>query len=417
MENEIIIFENQELSSFITLDNDETTMVRKASDLFKLNYPDHALLEIWNCSMHNLRRRVEMCSIDVFKSSVSSCSGRKSYKADGDSLSERWSGVDDETLIYGAVQLDVLNKKAGKALEMINWMRNHASPAHESQDSVTKDDFIGLLYILKENLFNQSLPDPIHSPIALIEAIKTGPSTKEQIDIFKEEITAFSHKDLRTIFGFAMDAICLGDDPKYSNILSIFTTIWDITSDEEKTDAGMRLYKIMFDPSIDKSADNGASERLYDVLLKNNGIRYIPEVTRASIYRKLANDLARAKNTAYGWSLEDSASTALKQVGISVPESAFVEVYQEILSVWCGNYWGRSNAHTILHDFIFSVSAKQQVKIAKLFITNKRVQSELYEKRPYNYAIELLTAIKNGLTNESQKTEIDIIMKDLKTIV
>lgn len=416
MQNEIIIFENQNLSSFLTLDADETVMVKKASDLFNLDYPDHALLEIWNCSIHNLRRRVEMCSIEVFLSSISSLSGRKAYKSDGDSLSERWIGVDDEILISGSVQMGVLNKKAGKALEMINWMRNHASPAHESQESVAKEDFIGLLCILKNNLFNLSLPDPLHSPISLIESIKDKPLTEEQIEIFKEEILMFSHKDLKTIFGYAIDAICTGDEPRYSNIIILFPTIWEKSTDEEKNDTGLRLYNLLFDPSTDKSPDSGASERLYDIILNNHGIKYIPEVSRASIYRKLAKNLARAKDTAYGWSLENDASMALKQVGTAIPETAFVEVYQEILSVWCGNYWGRSNAHIILYDFIFSVSSKQQIKIAKLFMTNKRVQSELCEKRPFDYAIELLQSIKNGLTNESQKAEIGIIINNLRSL-
>ena len=109
-------------------------MLDKASKLINLGFPEHSLLEIWNSGIHNLRRRVEAYSIDMFLSSISSMSGRKIYKKDGDTLSERWAGVDDENLIKGARQLGVLNKKAEKALEMIEWMRNHASPSHDSDD-------------------------------------------------------------------------------------------------------------------------------------------------------------------------------------------------------------------------------------------------------------------------------------------
>jgi hypothetical protein len=56
--------------------------------------------------------------------------GRKKFDKNGETYSERWANVDDLVLLTGATRLGLLNKKAGKALEMINWMRNHASPAH-----------------------------------------------------------------------------------------------------------------------------------------------------------------------------------------------------------------------------------------------------------------------------------------------
>ena len=155
-------------------DEDEQIMLGKADDLMKLQFPEHSLLELWNASIHNLRRRIEMYSVDVFLSSISSISGRKVYKKDGDTLSERWCGVDDSILIEGAVQVGVLNKKAGQALNTINWMRNHASPAHNSEECVTKEDVWGLAILLKNNLFDLPIPDQVHSPVALIEAIKTN---------------------------------------------------------------------------------------------------------------------------------------------------------------------------------------------------------------------------------------------------
>lgn len=414
MSYDVVMLANNEISTFATADENEFIMLKKAAELIGLEYPEHALLEVWNSSIHNLRRRIEAFSIDIFLSSISSLSGRKTYKKDGDSLSERWAGIDDEVLINGAVQAGVLNKKAGKALEMINWMRNHASPAHDSDECVTKEDVFGLVAILKVNLFDCQLPDPAHSPVTLIEPIKLNSLTADQIELFKEQINAFSNKDIRTIFGYAVDVICSGKNPEYSNVLELFQTIWDKATDEQKSDMGMKIYKFNFDPSLDKSLDSGASERLYDILLKVQGIKFIPEITRAAIFRKLAKNLARAKDTAYGWALENSASLGLKQVGIGVPSSAFTEVYQEILCVWCGNYWGRSEAYSILNEFIFSVSAKQKVSIAKLFMNNERVRSELHQVKPNYYALSLLSDIKKDLTNESQKSEIDVIMDNIR---
>lgn len=81
-------------------------MLKKASDFIRLEYPEHALLEIWNSSIHN---KIKSFSIDMFLSSISSMAGRKNYKLNGDTLSERWSGIDDEVLINGAVQSGVID--------------------------------------------------------------------------------------------------------------------------------------------------------------------------------------------------------------------------------------------------------------------------------------------------------------------
>ena len=319
MNTELILKNENGISQYLTADEEETIMLEKAAGLMRFDFPDHALLELWNASVHNLRRRIEMYSIDIFISTISSFAGRKNYKKDGDTLSERWAGVDDANLINGAIQIGVLNKKAGQALDMINWMRNHASPAHDSDDSVTKEDVIGLAILLQNNLFNLPIPDPVHSPVALLDPIKSQVLTENQIELFKEEINGFSNKDIRTIFGYSMDVITSGEQPAYDNISLLFGNVWDKATEELRTNYGLRIHNYMFDPTQDKSSDNSASERLYAILLKVSGIKYIPDSTRANIYRKLAKNLATAKNTSYGWSLENSASRALKQVGVHVP--------------------------------------------------------------------------------------------------
>lgn len=397
-----------------TADEYEMTMISKASSLMKVGFPEHSLLELWNASIHNLRRRVEMYSIDIFLSTISSLNGRKTYKKVGDTLSERWAGVDDLILIEGATQIGVLNKKAGQSLTMIDWMRNHASPSHDNDECVTNQDVVGLALLLQNNLFNLPLPDPAHSPVSLIEPIKDNALTEDQIDLFKSEISRFSNRDIRTIFGYSMDAITAGEPPAYTNVLSLFPAIWEKATEELKANFGLKIHNYKFDPSSDNSFDNAASGRLYEALLSVGGIKYIPDNTRAKIYRELAKGLATAKDSSYGWSLENSASKALKQVGVFVPSIAFEDVYQEILSVWCGNYWGRSDAHNILRDFVFSVPAKQQVQIARLFQTNERVKDELYQDRPKNAAVALLNEIKDNLQNEGQRAELEQIISQVK---
>ena len=69
-----------------------------------------------------------------------------------------------------------------------------------------------------------------------------------------------------------------------------------------------------------------------------------------------------------------------------------------------------------LKDFIFTLPAKQQVSVAKLFQTNERVRDELYQVRPKSYAVALLNEIKSGLQNDSQITELEIIINEIRQL-
>lgn len=414
--NNIVIIEKTELDNYKALDESELVMLDKAAQLMNLDFPEHSLLEIWNAGIHNLRRRIEAYSIDMFLSSVSSLPGRKNYKKDGDTIAERWSGVDDENLLKGAEQIGVINKKAIKALEMIEWMRNHASPSHDSDDAVTSEDVMGLVLIIKKNLFELPMPDPGHSPVGLLEPIKNTELDEEQLELFKQQIESYNNKDIRMLFGFSLDVICNGQEPAYSNIIKLFSNIWDKSTEDLKSNMGMKFHNYMFDPTIDSSNDVNAKSRVYEVLISVNGIKYIPDATRAIIYRKLANNLRDAKNTVYGWNAEYREAKALAQAGINVPSIAFEEVYQEILSVWCGNYWGRSEAYSVLKEFIYEIGTQDKLKVARLFLSNDRVREELFQVKPKREAVTLLNSIIETLTVESHKAEIQNVIDEIKQL-
>jgi hypothetical protein len=200
----------------------ENDLLAQARQLFDAGFYDHSLLDIWNAAIYNLRRRVEAYGIDLFLSVIKDESGRKKYDANGETISERWEGVDQIVLITGATRLGLLNKKAGKSLEMINWMRNHASPAHDSDHKVEKEDVIGLILILQKNLFEAPMPDPGHSISGLFDPISSSNLDEQQLDILRDQIRALRQADLRVAFGFMLDLLSKGEEPALKNVEALF---------------------------------------------------------------------------------------------------------------------------------------------------------------------------------------------------
>ncbi|PSU23840.1 hypothetical protein [Photobacterium kishitanii] len=387
----------------------EITYLSQARKLLDFGFPDHSLLDIWNAAVHNLRRRMEAYGIELFISAIKDEAGRKKYDKDGETLGERWSGVDDLTLINGAIKLGVLNRKAGKSLEMINWMRNHASPAHGSDDSVTAEEVFGLALILQKNLFEAEMPDPGHSPSGLFEPIKNSEISEDNLGILKDQIRAFKAGDIRLTFGFLMDMICKGETPSLENASQLFPEVWEKANEDLRKSAGQRYHSYTVDPDSDTSDDKGAKIRVLETLVKVQGVKFIPDAARANLYRHAVKQLSKAKNTSYGWPDEEKAAKALVQFGPYVPSIAFEDVYQEILAVWCGNYWGRSDAFLILNPFIDSLNSMQLMTLARMFKENERANGELFQSKPRGKAKDLLDDIKNRLTIQTSIGEIDEI--------
>src|SRR6478735_1137604 len=348
----------------------EIDYINEAKGLFTSGYYSYSLLAIWNAAVNNLKRKVEAYGVELWASVVRDESGRKKYDKDGETISERWSNVDDLVLIAGATKLGLLNPKAGKSLEMINWMRNHASPAHDSDNRVEKEDAVGLILLLQKNLFEQSLPDPGHSVSAIFEPVKNKTHTPDELDVLRDQIESYRNQDIRNVFGFFMDLITKGEEPATTNATELFPIVWRKASEDLKKTLGVKYHTYVIDPDSDDSEDKGAKTRIFELLVILDAVNYVPEGTRARIYRRSAETLADAKNTGYGWRQEESACRNLLQLGTSIPAVAFEEVYQEILAIWCGNYWGRSDGHEILTPFIESLNTDRLRSISRMFRDN-----------------------------------------------
>jgi hypothetical protein len=394
----------------------ELGLLAEARTLFDSQMYPYALLAVWNAAVHNLRRRIESYGVDLWVSVAKDESGRKKHDKDGETISERWSGVDDLVLISGSTKLGLLNKKAGKALEMINWMRNHASPAHDSDHHVEKEDVIALVLMLQKNLFESPLPDPGHSIAGLFEPVKTKLLNADKIATLSDEIKGLKQADLRVAFGFLLDLLNQGGEPMFKNSKALMPAAWEKAPEELRKVVGLRYHANKLDPDSDTSPDKGAATRLLDFLTEVNGIKYIPDSSRARIYRVAAGKLADAKDASYGWPAEEKAARTLHQFGPYVPSVAFEEVYQEILAVWCGNYWGRSASHEDLQPFIDELNTSQIRQLAKLFLSNERVKSELSQLKPKKQAIALLKILSGELTIQAHKDEIQQIEDELNEL-
>lgn len=401
---------------FPLLDKRELDYISESQQLFTSGFYSYSLLAIWNAAINNLKRKVECYGVELWVSVVKDEAGRKKYDPTGDTITDRWGNVDDLILIKGATNLGLLNPKAGKSLEMINWMRNHASPAHDSDNRVELEDAVGLILLLQKNLFEQPLPDPGHSISVLFEPIKKTLIAEDDLEILKDQIKSFKSIDIRTSVGFFNQIISEGEEPAYTNTKNLYPTLWELANEDLRKLLGVKYHNLLLNPDTDDSKDGGAKTRIFELLINLKGVFYIPDGTRAKIFRKAADKLRLAKNTSYGWNEEEAAAKAINQLGTSIPSVAFEETYQEIIAVWCGNFWGRSQSHNSLEPFFDVLNVDKIRIIINMFVNNARVNDELSQRKPKNEAIDLLNSFNKKLTLESHKQELNDAIKYIQAL-
>jgi hypothetical protein len=110
------LLRNSDVTNFPALSVEEINLLIECADLIEKNYCDYALMALWNAAVHNLKRKIEAFGVELWLSVVQEETGRKKYYKNGETLSERWEGVEDLILIKGAAGLGLLNKKAAKTL-------------------------------------------------------------------------------------------------------------------------------------------------------------------------------------------------------------------------------------------------------------------------------------------------------------
>ena len=103
-------------------------------------------------------------------------------------------------------------------------------------------------------------------------------------------------------------------------------------------------------------------------------------------------------------------------MGTSVPSVAFEEVYQEIIGIWCGNYWGRSSSHDHLQAFFDNLGTDKIRIILRMFRENEIVKDELSQRKPKNEATLLLNTFESRLTLEAHKQELKETIEIIKAL-
>jgi len=327
IENEIkkIPEENRHLAIYLT-----RFISSVAAGLF-----DGAVTYLWNETIKSLRQMIISFDLDYFYKVCEQLSTR--YK--NLSAQEELSIVSDFDLLIACNRMGLITDHVFEIFKFINYMRNHSSAAHPTENEISAYDLLGWLDNCIKYAINVTPNGNAVTLKHLLYNIRTNEIPNNDLQYIGENIKNLPiimiEDLLATLFGMFID-------PRISqtistNIKSIAKYIWDLSGDLKRHAIGDKYGYFR------KNGDVPRKDKANDFLELVDGLAYKDEDSIAQELRETLANLLSTHNSTNNFYNEapwaQQLDSMLPSSG-SIPSSVVSEWVKTIAICYAGNGLG-----------------------------------------------------------------------------
>ncbi len=251
---------------------------------------DAALNYLWDETIGELRKRIVDYDLNYFFDlAATSPEKRKELSGPEDLLK-----ITDDDLIRAAARMEFISPAGQQQLDLVRFMRNHASAAHPNQHELQPYSLLGYMETcIREVIMLPQSPTMVQTS-RLLSNVKSQTVTTEQATSFSGLVSGLRREQTETLanglFGIyvAPDSTALMRD----NIRLLLPYIWSSLAEDVKFSFGVRFAR--FTANLDTTQADFAKEFLESVA----GSSYLPEGVREGDIDVLVE---RLHNAHHGW--------------------------------------------------------------------------------------------------------------------
>lgn len=358
---------------------------------------DAALNYLWDETIESLRLKVSNYDIDYFYDQVITNEERRRKLTSTDDL----INIMDQELIDGAKKIDLISEVGYAQLDLIRYMRNHASAAHPNQNELRATQLIDWMETaIKEVILLEEPHVAIHIK-RLMQNIKDNriesqQKAKEMVSFIKdahqEQLNNLSNGffGLYTRSGTSQIAL--------DNIKLLLPFIWDLISDDIKYSFGIKYKKYVMENHIE------GQKKSKEFLQICDGLGYLPEDTIILEIDDTLNNLKRVHNASNNFYNEPSHARILEKLAVSsVPKGIEKKYVLNLIYVSITNGNGVTwEAEPIYFRLIQNFTA-EQVSIALLSFRNTSISTKLAYPLCKEKFLEILSLLEPKIILEQEK--------------
>jgi len=200
---------------------------------------DGALTYLWDETIAALRKLVSDYDLEYFFLIATDMASR--YK--GLKTSEDLAAISDYDLLQICSRMGLISTVNCRRLENVNYMRNHASSAHPSDEEISGMEMVAMLETCLKHAITAIPDQPAQNIKILLRNIRTNIIPEEDYECIGKALGQHTQERLddliKAVFGlFISDK---SDVTLVNNILGIAPYLWNLVTDDVRKYIGMKF--------------------------------------------------------------------------------------------------------------------------------------------------------------------------------
>ena len=247
---------------------------------------DAALNYLWEETITELRRRVAAYDLAYFYDVAVTSPERRKRLSTEDDLGK----VGDHELISGAREIELVSDIGFRQLDLIRYMRNHASAAHPNQNDVLGFQLLGYLQTCISEVI--TLPESVEvaETKKLLRNVRDGKVDAEMASATAEFFRGLGQVQADNIaaglFGIYVDSASA--ESARDGVRRLLPVLWPLVGDAQRQQFGVRYGRFVANGDADEA---GLARQLLDVV---DAAAYLPEQVRVAELATAIEDLLSA---------------------------------------------------------------------------------------------------------------------------
>lgn len=360
---------------------------------------DAALNYLWDETIGELRRRVAAYDLSYFYDlAVGAASDNRKHLSSEEDLPK----VTDYDLIQAANKIGLVSDVGYHQLDVVRYMRNHASAAHPNQNDIRAMQLLNFL----ETCIIEVMTLPQNAVVVeikkLLSNIKTSTLTKSDsvaIGITLDRLPPDQADNLANgLFGIYTRTET--ETSARENIRLLMPSLWQHTSEDVRSQFGIKTLRFTVNQENQRAA---WAKELLDTV---DGTKYLPEELRTSSIDQALDDLLTAHTGWNNFSTEVVPARILRSiVGTppNIPAANEKRYVHDLVYVFLTNGHGVSHSANTIYVELLQGMTPEQSRTALLTFTDTRIASQLQTAIAQKKFRELLTILETKLIGRRAK--------------
>lgn len=347
---------------------------------------DAALNYLWDETVAELRRRIAGYDLAYFFDVAVTSPDRRKHLRTEDDLTR----VEDQEMIRAAREMALISEVGFQQLDLIRYMRNHASAAHPNQNDIQAYQLLGFLQTCIREVITLEVSTQTAETRRLLKNVRDGQVdaslAKSTAEFFRALPQAQADNIAAGLFGIYVEAA--STEPARDSVRLLFPELWPFVSEDQRQQLGLRFGRFVANGD---SIQAVLARQLLDVA---GAAAYLPDEVRTPDLAAAIEELLAAHRGFNNFHTEPGAARRLDELaGDHVPVAVRFTYVRALVDVFLTNISGVAWSADPHYRAMISRFDPGEAEMAVRVLFGEAAQSKLRFERPrakYAELIELL---------------------------